>query len=86
VIIRPESIQIKAITPAIRHDILVFCERELVTLGREGIEKKMAIIALIKPRCNHHTMSTFHLIFSSKYVLSLTSLNTFTYEELKVKH
>jgi hypothetical protein len=32
--------------PAIRHDILDFCERERVTLGGGGIEKKMTIIIL----------------------------------------
>ena len=41
-------------TPAIRHDILDFCERELVTLSGGGVEKKMAIIVLGKPRWNHN--------------------------------
>jgi hypothetical protein len=35
---------------AIGHDILDFCERELVTLGGGGVEKKRAIIVLVKPR------------------------------------
>jgi hypothetical protein len=39
------------------HDILDFCERELVTLGGGEIEKKMAIIVLVKPRWNHHNIS-----------------------------
>ena len=44
---------------AIRHDILDFCERELVTLHGGGIEKEMAIIVLVKPRRNHHNISDF---------------------------
>jgi len=32
------------------HDILDFCGRELVTFSGGRIEKKMAIIALVKPR------------------------------------
>ena len=39
--------------PAIRHDILDFCVRELVTLSGEGVEKKMAIIVLVKRSWNH---------------------------------
>jgi hypothetical protein len=45
--------------PAIGHDILDFCERELVNLGGGGVEKKMVIIVLVKPRWNHHNMSDF---------------------------
>ena len=60
-------------TPAIRHDILDFCERELVTLGGGGIEKKMAIIVLVKPRLNYQNTSDFQCMFSAKYVLSLAS-------------
>jgi len=39
--------------PAIRHDILDFCVRELVTLGGGGVEKKMAIIVLLRRSWNH---------------------------------
>ena len=56
---------------AIRHDILDFCERELVTLRGGGIEKKMGIIVLVKPRWNHRSVSDFQRMFSGKYVLSL---------------
>ena len=38
---------------AIRHDILDFCERELVTLSGGGVEMKMAIIVLVEPRWNY---------------------------------
>jgi len=58
---------------AIGHDILGFCERELVTLRGGGIEKKMAIIVLVKARWNHHNMSDFQCMFSAKSVLSLAS-------------
>ncbi|MCH8215508.1 MAG: hypothetical protein IH892_01920 [Planctomycetes bacterium] len=61
------------IIPAILHDILDFCVRELVTLSGGGVEKKMAIIVLVlvKPRWNHHNISDFQRMFSGKYVLSL---------------
>jgi len=52
---------------------LDFCERELVTLSAGGVEKKMAIIVIVKPRWNHHKISDFQRMFSGKYVLSLTS-------------
>ena len=32
------------------NDILDFCDRELVTLSGGGVEKKMAIIVLVKSR------------------------------------
>ena len=54
---------------AIRHDILDFRERELATLG--GIEKKTAMIVLVKPRWNHHNISDFKRTFPREYVLSL---------------
>ena len=38
---------------AIRHDILDFCERELVTLSGAGVEMMMAIIVLVKRSWNH---------------------------------
>jgi len=47
-------------SPAIRHDILDFCERELVTLSGGGVEKKMAIIVLVNPRWNHLYLSTMN--------------------------
>ena len=41
---------------AIRHDILDFYVRELVTLGAGEVEKKMARGVLVKPRWNHHNI------------------------------
>ena len=41
--------------------------------GGGGIEKKIAIIVLVKPRWNHHNISDFQRISSGKYVLSLIS-------------
>jgi len=60
-------------SPAIRHNILDFCVRELVTLRGGWIEKKMTIMVLVKPRWDHHNISNFQHMFSGKYVLSLTS-------------
>jgi len=42
-------------------------------LGWGGVEKKMAIMVLVKPRWNHHNISDFQRMFSGKYVLSLTT-------------
>ena len=58
-------------SPAIRHDILDFCVRKLVTLGGGGVEKKPPIIVLVKPRWNHHNISDFQRVFSDKHVVSL---------------
>ena len=55
------------------HDILDFCEQELVTWRGGGVEMKMAIILLVKPRWNLLNISDFQRVFSGKYV----SLSTF---------
>jgi hypothetical protein len=39
-----------------------------------GVEKKMAIVVLVKPRWNHHNISDFQRMFSGKYGLSLASV------------
>ena len=57
---------------AIRRNILGLCERALATLDGRGIEKRMAIMVLVRPRWNHHyDLSDFQHMLSGKYVLSL---------------
>ena len=52
----------------IRHDILDFCERELVTLGGRGVEKKMAIIVLVKARLDHRKTANSQCTYPKKWV------------------
>ena len=56
---------------AIRHDILGFCERQLVTVGGEEVEKEMVIIVLVKLRWNQCSIYDSQCKFSSKYVVTL---------------
>ena len=55
------------------HDILDFCERELVALGEGGAEMKTAIIVLVKPRWNYCKTANFWRMLSREQVLSLTT-------------
>ena len=52
-IARGSLAKVLSFCPAFRHDILDFCVRELVTLSGGGVEKKMAIIVLLKRSWNH---------------------------------
>jgi len=58
--------------PGIRHHVLDFYERELVTLGGRGVDKKKMIIVLVKPRRDHRNMSNSQRMFSDTFTLSLT--------------
>ena len=46
-----------------------------------GVEKKMAIVVLVKPRWNHHNISDFQRMFSGKYGLSLASVIEYDAQE-----
>ena len=51
------------LSTAIRHDILDFCVRELVTLGAGGVEMKMAIIVLVNHEWDHNETAYFSRMF-----------------------